>query len=340
MNAKRALGAVLLLALAIGLVLLVGRAGVRQRLARVLGLVAHDAFASTEADARHALPETTGIRRGDPVFLDANPDGLRPVAYVTAVEEEGVRLRVFPDASVPVDARLVRLAPPRGLADAYRMAVPPETKARLERELGDAVRGLLADAILPEIKRRLPSFLARVDPRSDEDARAVLDAIGESVLQRLRPLGDDLAERVASDVKGEYDLLERLGLLWGFLRGDAEGLRRRLAPVAAKSARAWWEEHREEVLTRMGEGIAAKLPDLQTWVMEDVLPAARDEIATPVLASQAPTIERTAERLIRRVSDAVIETPGGGFRLRFRTVLRTRLLEKDEPLLIFVGGGE
>ena len=73
-------------------------------------------------------------------------------------------------------------------------------------------------------------------------------------------------------------------------------------------------------------------------MVDHVLPAARDEIATPVLASQGKTIEHAVEQIMQRVSNEVIEVPGGGFRLRVRTVLRTRLLEKDEPLLLFVEG--
>jgi hypothetical protein len=220
------------------------------------------------------------------------------------------------------------------------MAVPEAVRARLAASFDATLRGLLAEAILPEVRRRLPAFLERVDPRTDEEARKVLDAVGGEVLERLRPLGDELARQVADDVKERFDFLERVGLLWDLLRGDAEALREQVTPVALKSAADWWEANQEAVLTRVGEGIAARLPELQRWALDDVLPAARDEIASPVIEAQAGAIEAAADRLVRRVADDVVEAPEGGFRLRFRSVLRTRLLEKDEPLLLLVEPAE
>lgn len=341
MTARRLFGSAVLAGLALLVALGFSRPDVRHRLGRVLGAMAHDAFVrGGEGDVRFALADPGGIRRGDPVFLEARATALRPVAYVTAVGTDGVRVRAAPGETLPEGRVLERLAPPYGLRDALDMAVPEPVRARLAASFDATLRGLLAEAILPEVRRRLPAFLERVDPRTDEEARQVLDAVGGEVLERLRPLGDELARQVADDVKERFDFLERVGLLWDLLRGDAEALREQVTPVALKSAADWWEANQEAVLTRVGEGIAARLPELQRWALDDVLPAARDEIASPVIEAQAGAIEAAADRLVRRVADDVVEAPEGGFRLRFRSVLRTRLLEKDEPLLLLVEPAE
>lgn len=307
---------------------------VREPLGRVLGTFAHDAFGGVRGDRRFEVDRADDVRRGDPVYLAERADALRPIGYVTRVEPRVLYVRVVRGESLADDLVLKVHGAPQDLGASLRLAVPPATLAALEAEVGDEMRTLLRDAILPAVKRELPGFLARVDPRRDPRAREVLQSLSDEVMRRLKPLGEDLASQVAADVERRYDLLARLGLLWQMVRGDSEGLKRDLTPVATESAKRWWEEHQDDVLTKVGEAIVDRGDELQGWISSEVLTAAKEELLEPVLASQGKRIEHAADRLLRRASAAVVESPAGGFRLQFATVLRTRLLEKDSPLLL------
>ena len=55
-----------------------------------------------------------------------------------------------------------------------------------------------------------------------------------------------------------------------------------------------------------------------------------------MLAAQRARLEAEAEALLRRAADEVALAPGGGFRPRFASVLRTHLLGRGEALLLLV----
>lgn len=333
---RRILGSVLLALLPVLLVALLLTPVVRVPLGRSLETLGLDLLASDAGDLRLVLanpPE--GLVPGHPVYQAGVDRGLWPVAWVVAVEPEAVRIRFAPGEAVGGTRwRLVALDAPTGLGDAWQLAVPPEVAADLGPKLSARLERLLSEAILPEIRARLPSFLARIDPRKDPRAREVLGAVGAAVVERVRPYVNDLGDAVARDLKDHFDLLERLGLLWGMVRGDARGLAKKLLPIAEQSAQTWWLEHRDEVLKAAGEAVMDEAPRWQGWLTKEVWAAAREELAEPLLDGKREQIEAAADDAIRVVLQAVVEAPGGGFRTRFAAVLRSRLLEKDEPLLL------
>ena len=333
---RRILGSVLLVLLPVLLVTLLLTPGVRVPLGRTLETLGVDAFASDTGDLRLELQRPPpGLVPGHPVYQAGVDRGLWPVAWVTAIEPAAVRIRFAPGERVrDTGWRLVALDAPTGLGDAWRVAVPPEVAADLESRLSVRLERLLTEAILPEVHTRLPSFLARVDPRKDPRAREVLGAVGSAVVERVRPYVRDLGDAVARDLKDHFDLLERLGLLWGMVRGDARGLARKLLPIAEASVKRWWRKHQDEVLAAAGEAVMDEAPRWQAWLTREVWAAAREELAEPLLDAKRDEIEAAADDAIRVVLHAVVEAPGGGFRTRFAAVLRSRLLEKDEPLLL------
>ncbi len=334
MSPHRALGIALLVALPLLFVAFLWMPSVRKPLGRALGVVTADAFGGEGGDLQLPVASTEGLRAGDPIFLATRAGSLRPVAWIAGVQADRVGVRMAPGETLDGAWRLHVLPSPTGLSDSWEVALPPEVAERIQGRLRERVRVLMQDAILPEAQRRLPSFLARVDPRTDEKARGVVDAVGKEILARLRPFGDELTKAVAQDLQKKLDLLQRLGLLWKVVQGDGDGIREDLVPVALATAERWWGENRNDVLTAVGEGIAAQGKSLQAWVLEDVLAAARDELAAPILEAQRARIEAEADRLLREVMDEVVSAPEGGFRVRFAAVLRSRLLEKDAPLLL------
>ena len=333
---RRLLGSVLLALVPVLLVSLLLSPGVRVPLARSLETLGVDVFASDEGDLRLALARPpAGLEPGHPVYQAEVERGLRPVAWVVAVEAAAVRIRFAPGEEVSGTRwRLLALDAPSGLGDSWQVAVPPEVAADLERKLSARLERLLAESILPEIRRRLPSFLARVDPRKDPRAREVLGAVGTAVVERVRPYVNELGNAVARDMKDHFDLLDRLGLLWGMLRGDANGLAKKLLPIAEASAKRWWLRHQDAVLAAAGDAVMDEAPRWQGWLTTEVWKAAREELAEPLLEAKKEQIEDAADDAIRVVLDAVVEAPDGGFRTRFATVLRARLLKKGDPLLI------
>lgn len=333
---RRLLGSVLLALVPILLLALLLTPSVRAPLGRSFQTIGLDVFASDEGDLRLPLEAPLGgLVPGHPIYEAGVDRGLRPFAWVVAVEPDALRIRFAPGEFPGAQRwRLIALDSPSGLGDAWQMAVPPSVAAELGRSLSARLERLLADTVLPEVRARLPSFLARVDPRKDERAREVLGAVGKAVVARVRPYVNELGDAVAHDMKKHFDLLDRLGLLWGMVRGDATGLARKLLPVAEASAKRWWREHQDDVLTAAGEAVLDEAPRWQAWLTQEVWDAAREELAEPLLAAQRDQIEAAADDAIRVVLDAVVEAPDGGFRTRFAAVLRSRLLEKDEPLLL------
>lgn len=336
-RSRRILGSVLLTLFPAFLLALILQGAVRRPLGRTFETITSDWFAGSEGDLRLPLASTDGVTVGHPVFRAAHADGLEPVAHVTKVESGAACLRFAPGSAPGGEGgswRLVAWPAPSGLADAWEVAVPPETAAELGRKLSDRLGRVLEEVVFPDLERRLPAFLGRIDPRTDPRAREVFDTVGNEVAERLQPFLDDLAGRIARDLETHFDLLDRLGLLWTVVRGDAEGLERKLRPVAERSVATWWSENRDRVLTVVGEGVNAQAPVWQTWFGHEAWSAAREELVEPLLASHRARLEKEAEGAIRDVLDAVVDAPGGGFRTRFAAMLRSHLLEKDEPLLL------
>lgn len=291
-------------------------------------------FASSGEDLHLPLADRRHVSVGHPIFRADREQGFQPVAWVSAVDAEGVRVHFASGETETGPWRLVALAAARGLSDAWAVAVPQETASRLGRLLSARVERLLEDVVVPEIRAGMPAFLARVDPRHDPRAKEVLEAVGGEVAEQLRPFVDDLASHVTKDIEREFDLLDRVGLLWRIVRGDGDGLGKKLLPVAEQSVKAWWTERQNEVLSAVGRGVASRAGDLQAWLLEDVWTAAREELAEPMLEARRERLEREGEAAIAEVLAAVVRMPEGGFRTRFAAVVRARLLEKDEPLLL------
>jgi hypothetical protein len=331
---RRVLGSVLIALVPVLLVALVLTPGVRGPLGRCLSTIGADGFGGDEGDVRLPLDRTKGITAGHPVFLGGVERGLRPVAWVVGVEEHAVRLRFAPGEPVEGPWRLVALQASSGLGEALTVAVPPAVADDLGGRLYARLERLLQEAVLPEIEKHLPAFFSRVDPRTDPRAREVFDAVGATVLERLQPFADEVGDVVTRDLEAHFDLLDRMGILWKVVRGDAKGLAEQLLPVAEKSVKTWWAGNRDEVLGAVGEAIVDEAPRWQAWLTGEVWDAAKEEIAGPVLEAQKERIEAEAEEAIREVLDVVVSAPGGGFRTRFAAVLRSQLLNKDEPLLL------
>jgi hypothetical protein len=333
-NPKRRLGSALLLGLVAFAVSLPFLPGVRAPLARTVRTVATDLFAGDTGLLRLPVGTTEGVRPGEPVFLAARPGALRPAAHVARVGdgEVWIRFAVGEDGTGPFRLRV--LPPPRGFEDTLRLAVSDETLDLLTRELSGRLLALLREHLLPDLEARLPGFLGRIDPRTSPEARRVLEGVGGEVVERLKPFADDLVSQIARSLEQRFDLLDRVGLLWKVVRGDAKGLRREIQPVAVSAAEAWWQARGDEVIGAVGAGVAARTDEWKAWLGGEVLEAAREELGEPLLREHRARLERAAEDALGRVVDEVVAAPEGGFRVRFASVLRTRLLDKDAPLLL------
>jgi hypothetical protein len=331
--ARRLVGYVLLAALPGGLALAATSPVVAEPAVRVLRTVLRDLRRPSRDDPRHPVPTTEGVSPGDPAFLVAADGTARPVAHVLAVEPGALVLRFAPGmeslrcrASVHPKGRTAR--------EAIELAMPPEVARALGEDLLARARQVWREAIEPDASSRLPAFFARLDPEKDEATRKLLDVVGAGVFARLQPLANDLADTVTKALDDRFDFLDRMGLLWRFVRGDAAGLKRQMLPAAEEAARAWWATRRPQVLAAIGEGLRAHGGDVETWVRERLLVAAREELAEPILGAHAARLEAEAGAWLGRVIDEVVVAPDGGFRRRFATVLRHHLLDKDDALVL------
>jgi hypothetical protein len=337
-RAKVVVGSLTLVAIPAALLVLLAAPGVRRPLGRTLEVVGRDLFPSGDADRGFDVADVRGVRRGLPAFVvDADGRG-RPAAHVLSVSAaEGagrVVLRFEPGEDAGASWRLDAYPPSRTLGEALAMAVPEETADRLGREASERAETTFKEAILPEVERRLPAFLKRIDPTKDPAAKETVDRMGAAVIARLEPLLGSLSGAVTKAMDDRFDFLDRVGLLWKMLRGDAKGLRKDLEPVAKEAARRWWTTHQREVLTALGRGVEDAAPDFATWLKGPAWNAAKEEVLEPVFEAQRERLEDEAEALLRRAVEEVVVAPSGTFRVRFAGILRTHLLGKKTALLL------
>jgi hypothetical protein len=267
------------------------------------------------------------------VFHDTG-ESLPPVGHVVHLGEGSVTVRFEPEVALDTRLHLISLPPSRSLAEALALAVPPDAAERLGAALRARLAATFEEILLPGAEERLPAFWRRVDPAADPAVRALFERVGQDVLTRLAPQTDSLSTAVAAAIKARFDFLDRVGLLWKVLKGDAQGLQRELAPVVRESAAGWWQAHSGEVFAVLAEGAGAHRTELEAWLRGPVWTAARDELLLPVVQGQRMRLQDEAEALLGQALEEVALAPGGGFRPRFASVLRTHLLGRGEALLV------
>ena len=338
-QAKVWVGSLLLLGIATGAVWAIQSPGVQRPLERVAREAWSGVVATRPSDLL-VVPETfEGVQVGAPVYLvDAHGDATA-IAHVVSRKAEvdgrpALRLRFSADASPAGPWRLRVFPPRRGLMDAVGLAVPEEVQTALSDELTKRLRGLWEEALEPSIRKRLPAFLDRLDPRTAQASKHTLGLIGGTLFEHLRPHLNGLMDDVTRAVDRHYDLLDRMGLLWKFVRGDRKGLKREVLPVAERAARDWWARNQNQVLDSVGVAVKARMPELRRFLETEVLAAAHQELLEPVLKEQQRRIAKEAERALREVVREVVEAPSGGFRVRFAGVLRHVLLQKKTAVLL------
>ncbi|MDA1195962.1 MAG: hypothetical protein O2894_12360 [Planctomycetota bacterium] len=312
--------------------------GVAAPAARVAATISSALDAEHPADLVVPVESLQGIAPGLPVFFLQEPPEARPLAHVHACGEGAdgawVRLRFEPDAVSAGPWTLTVHAPSRSLRGAAATGITPEAAERFGRALADRLSTMWAEVLLPESRAHLPSFLDRIDPTRETESRVVLQALSGAVVSELEPLLDELAGSVTSAVKHKFDVLDRLGLLWKVVRGDEQGLRDEILPVAKEAARAWWTQREPDVLRALGRAFSTQSEPIRAWAEGELFEAARDELVLPVLTAQSARLEAEGEALLRLATREFIEAPEGGFRVRFAALLRTQLLGKRTALLL------
>lgn len=341
------LGTAVLGALPAGLVLLLMAPGVARPAQRVLETLASAWQSERPGDAPFPVPSLAGIHRGLPVYLVDDEGRARAVAHVHGLhagragpagdsDAPGPRvvLRFAPGEDPAGPWNLRAYEPSRKLGAALEMAVGPDAAARFGAHVATRLERLWTEALLPAAEARLPAFVARIDPTRDTQSRELVNAVTGDVLQRLSPLLGDLGNAVAQAMKRKFDLLDKLGLGLKFLRGDASGIQRKIMPVVDEAARTWWAGNRTRVLQAIGASLRAQMQPMRDWVGGELFEAARDELVAPILAAQRERLESEGEALLRHAADEFVESPDGGFRIRFAGMLRAQLLDKDSALLL------
>jgi hypothetical protein len=338
-RAKVWIGSLLLLGTAAGAVWVVSAPRFRRPVSRVVREALSGVVARQPTDLV-VVPETfEGVQVGAPVYFVDDGGDARAIAHVVSRRAEldgapALRLRFSADEAPGGPWRLRVFPPRRGLVDAVGLAVPDDVADALSAELTARLRELWDGALEPAVRKRLPAFLDRLDPRTAEASKHTLGLIGGALFDHLRPHLNGLMDDVTRAVDRHYDLLDRMGLLWKFVRGDRKGLKREVLPVAERAAREWWARNQAPVMDSVGAAVKARMPELRRFLETEVLSAAREELLEPVIREQQRHIAKEAERALREVVRQVVEAPSGGFRVRFAGVLRHVLLQKKTAVLL------
>lgn len=337
LSARVWVGSVIWLGLAGATLGLLAQPHVRAPLVRTVGALLGAGLGTDGRQVVFQVGDARGIDPGCPVFAQGEVPAP-PVGYVVSVE--GSTLRVVLAEGSEAGPGLTCLPPSRTWAEAVDLALPPALAAELSAGLEARLARLSEDLLLPGLEARLPAFLARLDPRADPATRGLLDALGTAMLGRLTPLLEGLTQEVSRAVGARLDLLDRLGLLWKVVRGDGEGLRRQMLPLARDAAERWWAGHAREVVAAVGAGLEEHRADVRAWVEGPGWQAVRDELLLPVLREGRERLATDAQALLSDALGRVALAPGGGFRPRFASVLRTHLLGRGQALLLVEAGAQ
>ena len=301
--------------------------------------VVSSGFVAQRADDLVAHVESIrGLQPGLPAFLAGRDAGTTPIAHVVAFGEDDagswVRLRFEPGVESAGPWSLRAYPPSRKLRALLETAMTPAAARRFGKIVLERLRALWKEAILPELRARMPAFLSRVDPRKDTEARALLHGLSKSMMARLDPLLDALLDHITRALKHKFDLLDRIGMLWKVVRGDAKSLKRQIVPVAKAAAQQWWAANEPAVLEAVGKGLADHADALRDWATGELFDAAREELLDPIFEARRTRIEADAQALLHAAMDEFVTAPEGGFSVRFAAVLRTSLLDKKTALLL------
>jgi hypothetical protein len=295
--------------------------------------------AERAGDAVFTVETLHGLAAGLPVYRveeDGRPRAIAHVRSFSALPGGGgeVRVRFAPEVDTSGPWRLHMYEPSRKLGAALEMAVTPEAAARFGAEVATRLERLWSASILPEAEANFPAFVKRIDPTRETEAKQLLASVSSGIMNRLSPLLDDLSRYVAGRLKQKLDLIDKLGLGFKFLTGDEKGIRRKLMPTVEQAGRTWWGYNQERVLAAIGAEITANAQAMRAWAAGELFAAAREELVEPILASQRARLESEGEALLRQAASEFIQSPSGGFRVRFAAMLRTQLLNKKTALLL------
>ncbi len=344
------MGSLLLGTLGIATLVGVTRPTFTRAVSRVSAAVGSAFDGERDDDIVISLPFSKGVHKGLPVYGFDEQGAARPIGHVVEVtpnlvvakdedrdvKAQGVRIRIrfAPQVAAEGPWRIEGFPPSRKLGEAFRLAVPEEAAREFAAFAAERMKLTWKEAILPEAEKQLPSFLKRINPTEDTEAKQLFQSIGKTLFARLEPLLDNLANHVTKRIKKKFDLLDRLGLLVKVVSGDAKGLKDEVVPVARDASLEWWSANQKRVFSEVGEGLGEHGGALQEWVTGELWHAFRDELMQPILERHGKRLEKDGQVLMRRAADTFIESPHGGFRIRFTSMLRHNLLNKKTALLL------
>lgn len=332
---ERTLGYGLLGLAALALLVLFSRAGVRAEVSRLATALTGGSGAG---DVVVAVPSHEGISPGLPVYRVLASGDARPVGHVveTTSAPPRIRLRPAPGESLQGLTNLTVFPPSRKLSAALALAVPEAEAKAFGAEVAKRLQALWLQRILPDVQQRLPEFVKRIDPTQETQAKALFNGLSQSLLTRAQPVMDEALGHVVNAVKEKLGVLDSLGLLWDLVRGDEAGIKDALLPTAKEAATQWWNKNQRRVLSMLGDGIAAHWPQIRDWLTGELLDSAMEELVQPVFESNRALLEAEGERIMREAVRRFVEAPGGGFRIRFASLLRHNLLNKKTALLLWL----
>jgi hypothetical protein len=366
-----AAGVCLLVAAAVGLIFLQ-----RTAPARRVQAGAHDMLSELHSQSGQEIdvtvPASLRARAGNLVYRDRT-DGMPQVI--------GRVVSVLPSASNKTNLRIRMTAPVTGTAelsgvlkgapasldlrDAISLLISPNTP---EQELilaRDTIWPSVRARLLPQIIDGLAREVAREMATLDEHDKALLADSFERMRTRLRPLEEQLVNRLSQRA---WETVGVSGLASGIWNATADGVQNGRASAAdwwlqlmgkpprgekidrsflneetaqalqsalEEEAIAFWNENRAEILAALKSVVVEMRPEFeaafkQRWAgmlyQRAILPAWQENQDVVLDAMQQYVNDFAARRLLTRE---------GGPRLMFAYALRSSLDISDEPLLIF-----
>ncbi len=366
-----AAGGCLLVAAVVGLVLLQ-----RTAPARRVQAGAHDMVTELRAHSGQEIdvdvPAGLRARAGNLVYRD-RPDGMpQVIGRVVAVrpsEKHWTSLRIRMTAPVADATELsgvLKGAPSAlDLRDAISLLISPNTP---EQELilaRDTIWPSVRARLLPQMIDGLAREVAREMATLDEHDKALLADSFERMRTRLRPLEEQLVNRLSQRAWETVGVSGVASGIWNATAGGVQNGRasatdwwlqlmgrpprgetidrpflsdetaEALQTALEEEAIAFWNENRAEILAALKSVVVEMRPEFeaafkQRWAgmlyQRAILPAWQENQDVVLDAMQQYVNDFAARRLLTRE---------GGPRLLFAYALRSSLDISDEPLLIF-----
>lgn len=319
------------------------------------------------------VPADLQTRIGNLVYrdrADGVPQVIGRVIAAEPAEKNQITLRIRLSAQSEDDAQLsgvLRGAPSSlNLRDAITLLISPNTPEQELLVARDVIWPSIRARLLPQLMDGLAREISNEMASLDEQDQALLTRSIEQLRTRLRPLEEDLVDRLA---RRAWDTVGVTGLASGIWNVTTDEMQNRgatasdwwlkmlgkssksdkppsrpflsdetaLALQAAleEEAIAFWSENQDEILATLKSVVLEMRPEFEAAFKERWARRLYERAVRPAWQDSQDVVLEAVQEYVNDFAARKLLTKAGGPRLLFAFALRSTLDISTEPLLVF-----